>query len=153
MQALGTLSGNVYLTDHAGSIRRQWRCHRGRVNDISIDLAGDHFATCSDDGTVVITPVNAGEVQTVNYHRPIACVRLDPNFTKSRERPCISGGAEGAVKVNQKSWSWRGVKQLDVDVHKGDGPIRSLAWHGAMIAWATDHDVKVMQWCAVYVDP
>jgi hypothetical protein len=57
-----------------------------------------------------------------------------------------SGGSEGAMKLNQKSWTWRGAKQADVDIHKGDGPIRAIAWSGGMIAWSTDNDVKIFDY-------
>lgn len=50
------------------------------------------------------------------------------------------------MKLNQKSWTWRGAKQADVDIHKGDGPIRAIAWSGGMIAWSTDNDVKIFDY-------
>jgi hypothetical protein len=56
-QALGTLSGSVHLLDHNGVVKRTIRCHRQRVNDVSVDLSGDFVASCSDDGTVVVSQV------------------------------------------------------------------------------------------------
>ena len=47
----------------------------------------------SDDGTVVVTPVNSNESTSVNYHRPVNCVRLDPQFAKNKEKPFVSGAA------------------------------------------------------------
>jgi hypothetical protein len=94
VQALGTQSGCVHLLDHAGVLKRTLRAHRMRVNDISIELSGDHIASCSDDGTVVVTPVNSPESATFNYHRPVACVRLEPNYSRTKERPFVSGESD-----------------------------------------------------------
>ncbi|CAM9864754.1 unnamed protein product, partial [Phaeothamnion confervicola] len=64
--AVATAAGTVYLSDFHGNERRRLRPHRGRINDISIDLTGEFIATCGDDGTVVINclqlPDGAGGV-------------------------------------------------------------------------------------------
>eukprot|EP00611_Tribonema_gayanum_P004693 TRINITY_DN138_c1_g1_i3.p1 TRINITY_DN138_c1_g1~~TRINITY_DN138_c1_g1_i3.p1 ORF type:complete len:911 (+),score=347.05 TRINITY_DN138_c1_g1_i3:45-2777(+) len=53
--ALGTETGAIYLTDFHGNLSRRLRPHRGAVHDISIDASGEFVASCSQDGTVVVT--------------------------------------------------------------------------------------------------
>ena len=56
------------------------------------------------------------------------------------------GGANCEVKLYHKRsiWGFQFKDKKDVTViHSGDGPIRSIVWCGALIAWASDNDVKV----------
>lgn len=90
-QVLGTQSGNVHVLDHAGTLKRTIKAHRQRVNDVCVDWSGDYIASCSNDGTVLISHVSAPESGVYNYHRPVEAVRLDPQFARSKERPFVSG--------------------------------------------------------------
>lgn len=54
--ALGSHNGSVHLFDHEGNKVRTkpFRSHDNvTVNQISIDLPGEYFCSCSDDGQVM----------------------------------------------------------------------------------------------------
>jgi vacuolar protein sorting-associated protein 41 len=91
LQILGTQSGAVHIFDHGGTLKRTIKAHRQRVNDVCVDWSGDYVASCSNDGTVLISHISAPESGVYNYHRPVEAVRLDPQFARSKERPFVSG--------------------------------------------------------------
>ena len=55
--ALGTHWGVIHILDPQGNniVGKEINAHTTTVNQISIDAGGDHIASCSDDGRVVIT--------------------------------------------------------------------------------------------------
>ena len=55
--ALGTHWGVIHILDPQGNniVGKEINAHTTTVNQITIDAAGDHIASCSDDGRVVIT--------------------------------------------------------------------------------------------------
>ena len=55
--ALGTHWGVIHILDPQGNniVGKEINAHTTTVNQITIDATGDHIASCSDDGRVVIT--------------------------------------------------------------------------------------------------
>ena len=55
--ALGTHWGVIHILDPQGNniVGKEINAHTTTVNQITIDANGDHIASCSDDGRVVIT--------------------------------------------------------------------------------------------------
>ena len=49
-QAIGTHNGFVHIVDFAGHETKRFAAHTARVNDVSVDAAGEWIASCSDDG-------------------------------------------------------------------------------------------------------
>jgi len=47
--------------------------------------------------------------------------------------------ADGIVDVCHQGWLGRS----DHVLHQGEGPIRAVAWHGSILAWANDVGIKV----------
>ena len=76
---LGTESGSVYVVSFAGELVRCSTVHRKAVNCVSVDHEGLFYATCSDDGTVVIQSVlqNARDDLTYNLGEPVKCVAIE----------------------------------------------------------------------------
>ncbi|UYV75550.1 VPS41 [Cordylochernes scorpioides] len=99
--ALGTHYGFVYILDHDGNKIKgtDVALHTCTVNQISLDLKGEHMASCSDDGKVVV--VNLCQTNTRPYaffmDRPVKAVALDPHYNHSSCR-LVSGGDKQAFK-------------------------------------------------------
>lgn len=139
-QVIGTDAGNVILVDMAANERRRWPAHRGRVNDVRVDIAGQNIASCSEDGHVIISGFS-GDPVVYDHHRPVLTVALDPQFAaKTFKRPFACGGVSGKFVVIRKAPIF-GLS--DRVVSEGEGAVRALAWRGNLIAWANDAGVKV----------
>ncbi len=137
---IGTDAGNVILVDMAANERRRWPAHRGRVNDVRVDIAGQNIASCSEDGHVIISGFS-GDPVVYDHHRPVLTVALDPQFAaKTFKRPFACGGVSGKFVVIRKAPIF-GLS--DRVVSEGEGAVRALAWRGNLIAWANDAGVKV----------
>lgn len=127
------------MTDLHANERRRYAAHRSRVTDVRMDIAGLAIASCSEDGTVMVTSSNA-EPQFYQYHRPVLTVAVDPHFSgKSFKRAFACGGVSGKFVVIKKAI----FGFNDKIVSEGEGAIRALAWRGSLIAWANDAGVKV----------
>lgn len=90
---LGTQWGVIHLLDHEGNTvpiggaegnGKELQAHAVAVNRISVDAHGEYFASCSDDGRVLVrglySPDNA---HTLTLGRQVKSVALDPNYYKS----------------------------------------------------------------------
>ena len=135
--ALGTASGAVHVLDLSGNEIRRFSPHSAVVNDICIDSTGEFVASCSQDGTVVVSPLFGGEASTHWYHRPVRAIALDPDY--AARRVFATGGLACQLVVNSRGW----FGSKDNPIHSGEGPIQALRICGPMLAWANDLGVKV----------
>ena len=194
--ALGTYDGAVYVLDFYGNLVQRLAPHTAKVNDISVDDAGEYIASCSDDGRVVITcvkkhrgapakggiaakgpgiaggggghtagtaggvggaapggtkvvgPSSSSPSSSYTYYTPVYTVRLDPNYGRKSQKVFASGGASEKLLLNKKSrWAWN---SQEVEIHRGEGPISSIAWQRgrssgqwSLVAWANSLGIKI----------
>lgn len=78
--------------------------HTAAVNELSFDAEGEYIASCSDDGTVVVSSLYTDDKERHEYHRPVKAVALDPEYGKKSSKQIVSGGLAGQLIVNSKGW-------------------------------------------------
>ena len=138
---LGTYEGTLFIIDHVtGKEKSRHKLHKQRITCVSADLAGTFVATSSDDGRVCVVNVASGETNTHNYYNPVKAVAIDPIFGKrSREKLFALGGVAGKFIINSKGW----FRSQDIEIHKGEGAVTTIAWEKSLIAWSNDTGVKI----------
>ena len=100
---------------------------------------------------MVIQGVEAKETQVLDFRRPVRCVALDPDYSKSSSRRVVSGGMAGQLILNERGLSHFGVLMIgwfgnsETILHSGEGPIYAISWKGQYIAWANDSVTKLSQ--------
>lgn len=140
--AVGTHWGVLHVLDHQGNTisGKEFTKHTTTVNQVSLDLSGDYLASCSDDGRVAITGLYEGEHNQVqSFDRPVKAVALDPKFSRPGSGKQFITGSDRLV-LHEKGFLGRSKSTI---LHNGEGPIRSIKWRGALVAWANDLGVKV----------
>ncbi|XP_061193823.1 vacuolar protein sorting-associated protein 41 homolog isoform X5 [Saccostrea echinata] len=141
--AVGTHWGMIHIFDHAGNAVRdkEIAAHTTTVNQLSIDDNGDHIASCSDDGRVMISGLYTSENnQTVNFDRPVKAVAIDPKFGKHGSGKNFVTGDDKLI-LNERGGLFN--RHKTVLLHQGEGLIREIKWKGDFIAWTNDHGVKI----------
>ena len=137
---LGTQSGALYILDRVGAERNKIVLHHARLHDISIEPTGQRIASCAEDGTVAIVPVQGAEAPlTHSYGSPVLSVQLDPEYSTKTDRMFVCGGEDSKVRVNRRGWFTSNESVLD----SGEGPVHVVRWHGKLVAWASHRSVKV----------
>ncbi|XP_017798628.1 PREDICTED: vacuolar protein sorting-associated protein 41 homolog [Habropoda laboriosa] len=139
---LGSHWGMIHLLDHQGNNiqSKSLQTHTVAVNQISIDHNGDFVASCSDDGKVFIY----GLYSTENNHnmsmgRLVKSIAIDPNYYKNGStRRFITG--DDKLVLYEKTFLCR--MKLSV-LSEAEGGVRSIAWNGHFVAWASDTGVRV----------
>ncbi|XP_015603848.1 vacuolar protein sorting-associated protein 41 homolog isoform X2 [Cephus cinctus] len=139
---LGSHWGMIHLLDHQGNNIRSktLQAHTVAVNQISIDLNGDFIASCSDDGKVFIY----GLYSTENNHnmsmgRLVKSIAIDPNYYKSGSgRKFITG--DDKLVLYEKTFLSRIKPTI---LCEAEGGVRSVAWAGQFVAWASDTGVRI----------
>lgn len=155
----------IHLLDHQGNNieSKTLQAHTVAVNQISIDYNGDFIASCSDDGKVFIY----GLYSTENNHnmsmgRLVKSIAIDPNYYKSGSgRRFITGislsvplafiknlsdgklmifSGDDKLVLYEKTFLSR-MKQTVLC--EAEGGVRSVAWTGHFVAWASDIGVRV----------
>lgn len=134
---MGTQTGRLHVLDVTGNEIMRLEVHSGPVTDLSMDSTGDFVASCSTDGTVVITNLFDRQTTKYNYHRPVTAVALPANYKQSTM--FATGGLTQQFIINTKGW----FSNKDNVIHAGEGPIHAIAWRGDLIAWANNLGVKV----------
>eukprot|EP01084_Bolivina_argentea_P086905 157033_1 len=140
---LGMVSGTVYVLDPHGDIIKEYQAHASvAVNDISIDENGDHVATCSRDGRVVIRDIFK-DVQTVHNFRnqDLLSIELHPSY--GTQQMFVTGGRGQQLLLRSIGFFRSDNKVL----HSGEGAIYCIAWKCELIAWANDRGVKIFDIC------
>ncbi|XP_048755315.1 vacuolar protein sorting-associated protein 41 homolog isoform X2 [Ostrea edulis] len=141
--AVGTHWGMIHIFDHAGNAVRdkEIAAHTTTVNQLSIDDNGDHVASCSDDGRVMISGLySADNNQSINFDRPVKAVAIDPKFGKYGSGKNFVTGDDKLI-LNEKGGLFN--RHKTVLLHQGEGLIREIKWKGDFIAWTNDHGVKI----------
>ncbi|KAJ2741600.1 Vacuolar protein sorting-associated protein 41 [Coemansia sp. BCRC 34301] len=136
---LGTHWGNVIVIDFSGNLIKQWRAHSATVNSVSVDDDGEYVASAGDDGRVVVHGLYSDDITIVDYSRPVKAVALDPQFSRNASRRFACGGTAGQVIMYEKKWYGKG----DSILFGSAGPIQTIKWQGALVAWACDEGVHV----------
>uniref|UniRef100_V5H0C2 Vacuolar protein sorting-associated protein 41 homolog n=2 Tax=Ixodes ricinus TaxID=34613 RepID=V5H0C2_IXORI len=138
--ALGMHSGAIHILDHQGNVSKELRLHSLTVHQISIDEKGDHFASCSSDGKVVVHGLYSRDNnQQLTFDRAVGAVAIDPNFYRSGTgRRFVTGNDK--VSLYEKSFLSRYKVTI---LHQGEGLTRNITWKGRFAAWATDLTIIV----------
>nr|XP_012139386.1 PREDICTED: vacuolar protein sorting-associated protein 41 homolog isoform X3 [Megachile rotundata] len=139
---LGSHWGMIHLLDHQGNNieSKSLQAHTVAVNQISIDYNGDFIASCSDDGKVFIYGLYSTENNhNINMGRLVKSVAIDPNYYKSGSgRRFITG--DDKLALYEKTF----LSRMKVTVLcEAEGGVRSVAWIGHFVAWASDTGVRV----------
>ncbi|XP_072029867.1 vacuolar protein sorting-associated protein 41 homolog isoform X2 [Amphiura filiformis] len=140
--AIGTHWGAVHVIDHQGNTieGKEFNKHTTTVNQISLDRNGDYIASCSDDGRVAITGLYENEHDQVqNFDCPVKAVALEPRFSRPNSSRQFVTGSQ-VLQMHEKSFFGRNKSTI---LHQGEGPIRSIKWTSAFIAWSNDLGVKI----------
>lgn len=140
--ALGMHGGMVYILDHQGNnIRsKELQLHGDTVTQLSIDEQGDHLASCSRDGKVVVHGLYSSDHnQVLAFDRPVGAVAIDPHFYRSGSGRRFVTGIDKVV-LHTKGFLSRYNTTI---LHQGEGPVRNIAWKGRFAAWATDLTILV----------
>lgn len=148
--ALGMHGGTVYILDHQGNnIRsKELELHRDSVTQLSIDEQGDHLASCSRDGKVVVQGLYSSDHnQVLAFDRPVGAVAIDPHFYRSGSGRRFVTGIDKVV-LHSKGFLSRYSSTI---LHQGEGPVRNIAWKGRFAAWATDLTILVCDMQALEV--
>jgi len=137
---IGTFDGAVLQLDREGKLIRRNQQHRDKITGLSTDLDGGVYASCSEDGRVVIySAIGDGKVTVHNFHHPIRAIQLDPLFSKQRDNAFVCGGTAGKLMMKKKGW----FSNADTEIHKGEGTISDISWQGDLIAWSNESGVKI----------
>lgn len=144
---MGTVKGWLHVFDLEGNQVFKVCVHTGPVNDLSIEERGDYVATCSDDGTVVVTNICLQTQTKYTFAKPVQAVAFAVDFESMKKEKrssferwgMASGGLEGKLTVTTK-----GILTPNNNVlHSGEGAIHCIQWNGPFLAWANTQGVKV----------
>ncbi|XP_043598277.1 vacuolar protein sorting-associated protein 41 homolog isoform X1 [Bombus pyrosoma] len=139
---LGSHWGMIHLLDHQGNNiqSKSLQAHTVAVNQISIDHNGDFIASCSDDGKVFIYGLYSTENNhNISMGRLVKSIAIDPNYYKSCSgRRFITG--DDKLVLYEKTFLSRMKLTVLCDA---EGGVRSIAWIGHFVAWASDTGVRI----------
>ncbi|XP_034950259.1 vacuolar protein sorting-associated protein 41 homolog [Chelonus insularis] len=139
---LGTHMGKIHLLDHQGNIipSQTLQAHSLTVNQISIDSKGDYIASCCDKGKIFIYGLYTRENNHImNLERQVKSIAIDPNYSKpGNSKKFITG--DDKLILYEKTF----LSRMKSTVLCGaEGGVRSVAWSGQFVAWASDTGVRV----------
>ncbi|XP_074097880.1 vacuolar protein sorting-associated protein light [Cotesia typhae] len=139
---LGSHMGKIHLLDHQGNNiqSKTLQAHSLTVNQISIDQNGDYIASCCDKGKIFIYGLYTRENNNIiNLERQIKSIALDPAFLKSgTSKRFITG--DDKLMLYEKTF----LSRLKLTVlSEAEGGVRSVAWAGQFVAWASDTGVRL----------
>ena len=108
---------------------------------MSVDHAGEFYASCSDDGRVVVTGLYSDD-HTLNFSmgRPVASIAIDPIYARKDSGKRIMTGVEDKLTMHEKVIFGRYKQEV---LCQGEGPITNIRWRGRFAAWITDKGVRV----------
>ncbi|KAG7303143.1 hypothetical protein JYU34_013175 [Plutella xylostella] len=144
---LGTQWGVVHLLDHEGNTvpfgaggAKELQAHAVAVNMISVDEAGDHIASCSDDGKLLVAGLYAADNEhSLALGRVVKSVALDPNYYKSGSgRRFLTG--DNKLTLYEKTFLNRLRSTVLCEC---EGYVQAMAWCGRFVAWASEVGVRV----------
>ena len=111
------------------------------MNAVSTDHAGEFYASCSNDGRVVVTGLYTEE-NTHNFKldKPVQSIAIDPIYARANSGRRYMTAVEDKLFLHEKTFLSR-YKQ-DV-ICQGEGPISNIKWRGRFAAWVTEKGVRV----------
>ncbi|KAF0294963.1 Vacuolar protein sorting-associated protein 41 [Amphibalanus amphitrite] len=138
---VGTGLGRVHVFDHLGNrVRPARQPHTLCVNEISADEAGEHVASCSDDGTVCVHGLYSRDnSHSLTFDAPVKTVVLDPQYSRPGTGRRFAVG-DSRVVLHEKTFLTR---LRATTIHEGDGTVQALSWRGPLLAWASNGGVRV----------
>ncbi|XP_076655812.1 vacuolar protein sorting-associated protein light [Halictus rubicundus] len=139
---VGSHWGVIHLLDHQGNNikSKSLQAHTVAVNQISIDQNGDFIASCSDDGNIFIHGLYSPENNhKMNIGRLVKTIAIDPNYYKSNSGRRFITGDDKLVLYEKTFLSRMKLTMLC----EAEGGVRSVAWIGQFVAWASDIGVRV----------
>ena len=142
--AVGFTSGEIALFDFYGNCLQDTpkKVQSTRINQVSLDKDGEYFASCSEDGEVVVTGFSSSEKEhniTVDSKGPVTSVALDPGYAKPNSGRKILAAVENKVIFCEKGF-W-GFKQRELC--QEEGTIRNIIWEGQFASWITHIGVHI----------
>ena len=140
--AVGFTSGEIALFDYTGICLQSKKVHKARVNQVSLDMDGEYYASCSEDGEVIVTGFSSSDKEqkiTVDSKGPVTSVALDPGYAKPDSGRKILAAVENKVIYCEKGF-W-GVKQREL-CQEG-GTISNINWEGKFASWTTYDGVHI----------
>nr|XP_019538216.2 vacuolar protein sorting-associated protein 41 homolog [Aedes albopictus] len=145
---LGTHWGRIHMLDHQGNRvitalnmgLPNYNPHTLSVNKISVDSKGEHIATCSDDGMIIIDGLCTDENnQKLKLDKAIKAVELDPmHYRSGSGRRFLIG--DNKLMMYEKTFL-KGLKSTILS--DSEGPVSAIKWNGQFIAWASSLGVHV----------
>ena len=140
---LGSHWGVVHLLDALGNSlpSRQLQAHTITVNQVSVDHAGEFYASCSDDGRAVVTGLYSDEnTHNFSMERPVTSIAIDPIYARKDSGRRFMTGVEDRLTMHEKVIFGRYKQEV---LCQGEGPIANIRWRGRFAAWVTDKGVRV----------
>jgi len=140
---LGSHWGFIHLLDAMGNClpARQSQAHTIQVNQVSVDHDGEFYASCSDDGRVIVCGLYTFDnTHDIKMDRPVKAVAIDPIYARSNSGRRFMTGVEDKVTLHEKTFLSRYKTTV---LCQGEGQVTSIKWRGRFAAWVTDKGVKV----------
>ena len=98
---LGLNDGTIHVVDVLGNPvhYKETEKHTARVNQLSIDHDGEYFASCGDDGKVIVTGLESNaKAFKLSFGKPVHSVGIDPFYNrKDSGRRVLMGVGEKVV--------------------------------------------------------
>jgi hypothetical protein len=108
---------------------------------VSVDHAGEFYASCSDDGRVVVTGLYSDDnTHNFSMERPITSIAIDPIYARKDSGRRFMTGVEDRLTMHEKVLFGRYKQEV---VCQGEGPVANIRWRGRFAAWVTDKGVRV----------
>ena len=140
--AVGFTSGDIALFDFSGNCLQSKKVHTTRINQVSLDKDGEYFASCSEDGEVVVTGFSSSDKEhnlTVDSKGPVTSVALDPEYARPNSGRKILAAVENKVIFCEKAF-W-GFKQRELCLE--GGTVSNISWEGRFASWITHDGVHI----------
>ncbi|XP_050089109.1 vacuolar protein sorting-associated protein 41 homolog [Anopheles aquasalis] len=142
---LGTHWGRIHMLDHQGNsvhtmVNVKDNVHILSVNSISVDSKGEHIATCSDDGKVMISGLYSDENnQQLSTGKIVKAVELDPiHYRSGSGRKFIIGDSK--LVLYERTFI-KGLKSTVLS--HSEGQVTAIKWNGQFVAWASTLGIHV----------
>ena len=142
---LGSHWGVIHLLDALGNclpVSRPGQAgHTITVNQVSVDHAGEHYASCSDDGRIIVTGLYSDE-NTLNFNmeRPVQSIAIDPIYSRSNSGRRFMTGVDDKLIMHEKVIFGRYKQEI---LCQGEGQVCNIKWRGRFAGWVTDKGVRV----------
>ena len=108
---------------------------------MSIDHAGEHYASCSDDGRIIVTGLYSDDhAVNFNMERTVQSIAIDPIFSRANSGRRLMTGVDDRVIMHEKVIFNRYKQEV---LCQGEGQVTNIKWRGRFAAWVADKGVRV----------